>query len=171
MERHVPAESTVLVEPYSVPLRMSRRALEDALTAHLGSAERASIKFRRMLALDPYPAPAYRAIYLGTGGLDVDRIYVTHAEFDRARSLAPLRHLSVTHVIRKQYNGGEPARGSFDAALEREGRLLAVFSPYAPSTGPEERRMVAPFLHNTDASIDTHLERPGPIIEIWNISE
>jgi hypothetical protein len=167
----VPAESTVLVEPYSVPLRMSRAALEEALTAHLGSADRASIKFKRILALDPYPAPAYRAIYLGTGGLDVDRIYVTHAEFDRARSLAPLRRLSVAYVIRKQDNGSESARAAFDAALEREGRLLAVFSPHAPSIGTEERRMVAPFLHNTDATIDTRLERPGPIIEIWNVPE
>jgi hypothetical protein len=29
--------------------------------------------------------------------------------------------------------------------------------------------MVAPFLHNTDARLDSALERPGPVIEIWRI--
>jgi hypothetical protein len=74
-------------------------------------------------------------------------------------------------VIRRRYNGGEPAHASFDAALEREGRRVAVFTPHAARVGPEERRMVAPFLHNTDASIDRRLERPGPTIEIWIIPE
>jgi hypothetical protein len=39
IERHVPAGASVLVEPYSVPLRMSRSALEEALTAHVGSVD------------------------------------------------------------------------------------------------------------------------------------
>jgi hypothetical protein len=171
IEQHVPAGTSVLVEPYSVPLRMSREALEEALTTHLGSVDRASIKFQRILALEPYPVPSYRAIYLGSGGLDVDRLFVSPAAFDAAGSLAPLRRLSVTYVIRRRHNGGDPAHASFDAALEREGRRVAVFTPHAARIGPEERRMVAPFLHNTDATIDSRLERPGPTIEIWIISE
>ena len=171
IERHVPPGASVLVEPYSVPVRMSREALAEALAVHLGSADRASIKFQRILALEPFPEPAYRAIYLGTGGLDVDRLWIAPAAFDEARSLAPLRALAVTHVIRKRYNGGEPSRAAFDAALEREGRRLALFSPHVAHLGAEERHMVAPFLHNTDATLDRRLERPGPTIEIWTIAE
>ncbi len=117
VEEHVPAETTVLVEPYSVPLRMSRDALTEALTEHLGSANLASIKFQRILALDPYPAPAYRAIYLGSGGLDVDCIYVDPADLDGRQGLAPLRALAVTHVILKRYNGPEPVRRFLEESL------------------------------------------------------
>ncbi|MGE5360112.1 MAG: ArnT family glycosyltransferase, partial [Bacteroidales bacterium] len=42
IESHVPAGSSLLVQPYSVPLRQSREALVEALTANLGSPERAS---------------------------------------------------------------------------------------------------------------------------------
>jgi 4-amino-4-deoxy-L-arabinose transferase-like glycosyltransferase len=65
--RDVPADTSVLIQPYSAPLRMSQMALAEALTVNLGSVERASVKFRRQLALAPYPAPAYRTIFLGDG--------------------------------------------------------------------------------------------------------
>ena len=162
VEEHVPAETTVLVEPYSVPLRMSRNALTEALTEHLGSANLASIKFQRILALDPYPAPAYRAIYLGSGGLDVDRIYVDPADLDGRQGLAPLRALAVTHVILKRYNGPEPVRRFLEEALRRDGRLLAAFSPYASSAAPGERRYRAvPFTTRTRGSAPT--SNAGPI--------
>jgi hypothetical protein len=169
IERELPSGTSVLIQPYSVPLRPSRAALVEALTAHLGSAARASIKFQRELALDPYPQPAYRTIYLGTGGLDTDKIYVDPAAFDAADGLAPLRALAVTHVVLKRYNVPDPSLVSLRADLAREGRLLASFSPYRPGVGAERQAAVAPFLHNTDTRVDDVLERPGPIVEIWAV--
>lgn len=169
IEEHVPPETSVLIQPYSVPLQQSRSALIDALTTHLGSSDRASIKFQRQMALTPYPAPAYRTIFLGAGGLDVDKIYVAPAAFDEARGLAPLRALSVTHLVLKRYNEPDPSLSALDAALVREGRLLARFSPYERTVEAGETVPPAPFLHNTDARIATGLVRPGPTIEIWTI--
>jgi hypothetical protein len=169
IERELPSGTSVLIQPYSVPLRPSRAALVEALTAHLGSPDRASVKFRRELALDPYPQPAYRTIYLGTGGLDTDKIYVDPAAFDAGDGLAPLRARAVTHVVLKRYNVPDPALVSLRADLAREGRLLASFSPYRPGVGAERQAAVAPFLHNTDTRVDDVLERPGPIVEIWAV--
>ncbi|HEY7056129.1 MAG TPA: hypothetical protein VH458_06375, partial [Vicinamibacterales bacterium] len=61
----------------------------------------------------------------------------------------------------------DPATLPLLTALAREGRRIAVFSPYRDGSGgagPE------PFLHNTDARIDPLLERPGPVIEIWRLN-
>src|SRR5690606_10320312 len=80
IETSVTPGATMLVQPYSVPLRQSREGLREALVTHLGSTARASVRFQRQLALDPYPAPAYRTLFLGRGGLDVDKIYVDPAE-------------------------------------------------------------------------------------------
>ncbi len=169
IEAHVPAGASVLIQPYSVPLRMSREALAEALTANLGAPERATVRFRRQLALDPYPAPAYRTIYLGDGGADVDKIYVSPRAFTAANGLEPLEALAVTWVVMKRYNEPDPAMTALNAALERDGRLVASFSPYAAGTAGTARALVAPFLHNTDASIRPELERPGPIIDVWTI--
>jgi hypothetical protein len=169
IEQHVPAGSSILVQPYSVPLTMSQPALAEALTAHVGSPERASVRFRRQLAVEPYPTPAYRTIYLGDGGLDPDKIYVSPSVFGPDTGLAPLERLAVTWVVMKRYNEPDPAMSALDAALERGGRLVASFSPYAPTAGAAERQRTAPFLHNTDTRIRPALERPGPIIEIWTI--
>ncbi len=168
--RSVVPGASVLVQPYSVPLRMSHAGLEEALTHHLGSPARASIKFQRQLALSPYPAPAYRTIYLGAGGLDTDRIYVDPAAFDTAGSLGPLRERSVEYVILKQYNDRDPSLAALEAALAREARLIATFSPYTESARAGGADLAPPFLHNTDARLDPTLERPGPTIEIWRIN-
>lgn len=169
MATHVPSGASVLIQPYSVPLTASREGLEEALVLHLGDARRASVKFQRQLALDPYPVPAYRTIYLGAGGLDVDKIYVDPRAFETEGTLEPLRRLRVTHVVMKRYNVEDPAMAAIDAALHREGKLTATFSPYRPDADAATRRDVAPFLHNTDARIDRALERPGPIIDVWTI--
>ena len=55
------------------------------------------------------------------------------------------------------------------AALRREGRLVATFSPYRNDIDAAEMTRTPPFLHNGDARIVPALERPGPIIEIWTI--
>lgn len=169
IEQHLPAGTSVLVQPYSVPMRPSKAGLEEALTAHLGSPDRATIKFRKQLDLQPYPSPAYRTIFLGTGGLDVDKIYLDPARIDAARGLDPVRALAVTHVVLKRYNAPDPATEALVAALERGGHKIASFTPYAGGAEMAKRQAVAPFLHNTDARIDPALERPGPPLEIWTI--
>lgn len=169
IEQHVPPGASILVQPYSVPIRQSPAALREALTVHLGTAERASVKYQRQLALDTGPSPTYRPIFLGTGGLDVDKIYVSPASIGGANGLGPLRTQSVTHVVLKRYNVEDPSMAPLSAALRREGRLVATFSPYRPDVGAAEVTRTPPFLHNGDARIVPALERPGPIIEIWTI--
>lgn len=168
IETHVPAGTTVLVQPYSVPLQQSRESLIEALTATLGSPDRASTKFQRRLALDPYPSPAYRVLYLGDGGLDADRIYIGYAEVQGPDPLAVLREHEVEVVVWKRYDPPDPMARALVAALEREARRLAVFSPYADGA-TSTRGRPAPFLHNTDTPIDRALVRPGPIVEIWGL--
>ncbi|MEO7192888.1 MAG: glycosyltransferase family 39 protein [Vicinamibacterales bacterium] len=168
IEAELPEGTSILVQPYSVPLRPSVAALREALTAHLGSPDRATPKFKRQLELDPYPTPAYRTLYLGDGGMDPEKIYVSPSEF-LTRGLEPLRERTVTHVVLKQYNVQDPAMRPLLEALQREGRLVARFSPYRPNIVWTEFVATAPFVHNTDARVAPALERPGPIIEIWTI--
>jgi Dolichyl-phosphate-mannose-protein mannosyltransferase len=169
IEANVPAESTLLVQPYSVPLTMSRPALVEALRAHLGSEDRASTKFRLQLGLDPYPAPAYRLLYLGDGGLDVDRLYLSYADVSGADAIAVLKRHGVAFVVLKRYNRPDPAVVPLLAALAREGRRIAAFSPYRPDVAEAVQARVDPFLHNTDTRIDDALARPGPPLEIWQL--
>jgi hypothetical protein len=169
IEREIPSNASLLVQPYSVALRRTDASVIEALRANLGSETRASTKFQLMLA-SPDRAPAYRTIYLGDGGEDPDKIYISPKVFDRAPDLAPLRRLQVAYVVLKQYNTANLALASFEAALHREGRLVATFSPYRADVDAARRAAVPPFLHNIDARIDPALERPGPTIEIWRIT-
>jgi hypothetical protein len=163
IEREIPTEATVLVQPYSVALRQSRDGLIEALRHHLGTETAATTKFQRQLALQPYPSPAYRTIFLGDGGLDKDKIYVSLAAVADPAPLDALRAHQVQYVVLKRYNADTSLDGLV-TALAREGRLLATFTPYAAGNGGVE-----PFLHNTDARIDSRLARPGPAIEVWKI--
>lgn len=170
IETHVPPGATILIQPYSVPLRQSREGLLEALRANLGDPSRASIKFQLQLGVHPYPAPAYRTIFLGDHGADVDKIYVSPRAFTESAGLAPLRTFQVDYVVLKRYNVADPAMQGLVAALAREGTKVAEFSPYRAGAGVRERQAAAPFLHNTAARIVPALERPGPIIEIWRIN-
>lgn len=169
IEANVPEGSTVLVQPYSVPLRQSREGLVEALRVHLGDEAHASVKFQKQLALSPYPTPAYRTIFLGDGGLDTDKIYVSPQMFTEGAALEPLRALGVQWVVVKRYNVRNPSLAPFDRALARDGRLMQTFSPYDPAADDAARTTVAPFEHNEDARIDGALVRPGPVVEIWRI--
>lgn len=169
IEANVPAGSSILIQPYSVPLHQSRDALVEALRANLGSPERASIKFQLQLADAASVSPTYRMIYLGEGGMDPDKIYVSPRAFAPDAGLAPLRLLNVDYVILKRFNTEDPATQPLAEMLSRQGRLLAQFSPYRTDAGPAVRRTVAPFLHNTALRIDPALDRPGPIIQVWRI--
>jgi hypothetical protein len=168
IEANVPPGATILIQPYSASLTPSREGLTEALTRNLGSADRASTKFRLQLSLDPYPAPSYRLIYLGRGGMDAEKIYVDPAELG-IEGLAPLRRLGVAYLVVTRYNRPDPVTSRFLTALAREARRIAVFSPFRAGVSEAERTRIDPFLHNTDARIDDALERPGPTLEIWQL--
>jgi hypothetical protein len=170
IEREVPAEASVLIQPYSVQLRQSRAALDEALAHHLGDPAKATIKFQRQRGLVPYPTPAYRLLYLGSGGLDVDRIYIEPRAFDSSAGLEPLRAASVTYVVLKRYNEPDPSIASLSRALETRARLVATFSPYRSDADPGARAATPPFLHNTGVRVGAALERPGPIVDIWRLN-
>ena len=69
----------------------------------------------------------------------------------------------------KRNNVPNPALKDLEAALAREGRRVAEFTPYRASATAAERVEVAPFLHNTAARIHPALERPGPGLDVWAI--
>jgi hypothetical protein len=151
-------------------LQQSRESLVEALTATVGGPERASTKFARRLALDPYPAPAYRTLFLGDGGLDADKIYISYADLQGPGPLATLRRQGVDVVVWKRYDPPEDTARALVGALRRETTRLAVFSPYLDNGESTEGRP-APFLHNTDTPVDPALARPGPVVEVWRVGE
>lgn len=170
IERTIPPNETILVQPYSVALTPSRESLVEALTKNVGSVERASTKFQIQLSLDPYPAPAYRLIWLGSGGFDAEKIYVDPADLTRPGGWTTLEQLGIKYVILKRYNHLEPELESFANELSRRGRLIAAFSPYRATASEADRQKNEPFLHNTDGVIVDALERPGPPLEIWQLN-
>ena len=113
---------------------------------------------------------AYRTLYLGDGGLDTDKIYVSPADFARAGSLEPLRRRAVTYVVLKRYNAQDPSTSALVQALGRDARLVASFTPYRAGVDRAIGEATPPFIHNTDARIGAALERPGPIIDIWTLN-
>jgi hypothetical protein len=46
---------------------------------------------------------------------------------------------------------------------------VTTVSPYRADASAAERAATAPFLHNTAARIQPALERPGPIVDVWQI--
>ena len=169
IERAVPPGQTVLVQPYSVVLHQSRESLVEALQAHIGDPAQASTKFALRLKLDPYPSPAYRTLFLGEGGLDVDKIYLSYKDLSGSAALATLRQAGVRYVVLKRYNVEDPAAVPLREQLKQQGRLIASVTPYKADTDEAERTKVAPFLHNTDTPWHRALQRPGPGIEVWQV--
>jgi hypothetical protein len=166
IERDIPPGSTVLLQPYSVPLTQSRASLVEALEARLGDPSRASTKFALRLGLEPYPAPAYRTLFLGDGGLDADKIYLSYRQVSGPNGPEALRHAGVQYVVLKRYNVEDPAAVPLRKWLQQHGRLLASVTPYGTLEAAARAR-IAPFLHNTDTPYHPALERPGPGIEVW----
>lgn len=166
--QHVAPGASILIQPYSAPLARTRDSIVEALRHHLGSETRASIKFQLQLSATPYPSPAYRLIYLGDGGDDPDKIYVSPRAFADG-SLAPIAALGVDYVVLKRYNTENPALGPLESALRQHATLVTTVSPYRADASVEERAATAPFLHNTAARIQPALERPGPIVDVWQI--
>lgn len=174
IEREVPANSTILVQPYSAPIKQSRDALVEALTAKLGDPSRVPLKYQLQLAAPPLPGPAYRVLYVGESGKtkappgDVDKIYISPRAITKDQGLGVLRAAGVNYVVLTRYGTTLPAFQPLEAALEREARRMARLSPYRgdldPATAP-----VPPFRHNGNTWIHPLLERPGPVVEIWHI--
>jgi hypothetical protein len=169
IERVIPAGATILVQPYSVVLTQSRESLVEALQTHIGDPAKASTKFALRLALDPYPSPAYRTLYLGEGGMDVDKIYLSYKTLSPPAAFAALRQAGVQYVVLKRYNVEDPAAVPLREQLKAQGRLIASVTPYRADADQTERAKVAPFLHNTDTPWHRALERPGPGIEVWQV--
>jgi hypothetical protein len=161
MRDHVPSGATILTQPYSVPLEPTADVLREAV----GRAERVMpTKTSLQIARAPYPSPAYRLIYLGQG-MDADKLYLPYEQL----SSEALRREHVAFVVLKRYNDGAPATMTLLTALAGKGRRIAVFSPYSHAAGADGTPRAEPFLHNSDARITPALERPGPVVEIWQI--
>ena len=170
LESRLRSGESVLTQPYSAPLRPSREALIEALRQNLGAESRASTKFQHMLALDPYPEPSYRLIYLGDDdGLDVDKRFISPREFSDTSGLSAARSLGIRYVVLKQSNTPNPSLTGLEAGLGREGERIAIFTPYRADASAEERAKVPPFMHNTAARLHPALERPGPVVEVWRL--
>jgi hypothetical protein len=75
----------------------------------------------------------------------------------------------VQYVVLTRYNEPRSTVRPFLDALTGEARQIAVFSPYRTNRA-DGRTPALPYLHNTDASLDRRLERPGPVIELWQVS-
>lgn len=167
IDSHVPAGSTILTQPYSVPLEPTEDVLREAVAR---SGRDMPTKTRLELERTPYPSTAFRVLYLGRG-LDADKIYVPYDAVGASGDLSRLRDEHVAFVVLKRYNGDDPNTLPLFAALTREGRRVAVFTPYRSDAGRTDGSRPEPFLHNTDARIDAALERPGPVVEIWQIGD
>ncbi|HEV3484882.1 MAG TPA: hypothetical protein VG106_05710, partial [Vicinamibacterales bacterium] len=100
---------------------------------------------------------------------DPEKRYVDYPELGGTRELQAFRELRVEYVVIKRYNRPDPGTLPFLTALTRGGRRIATFSPYRPGIAEVEQARIEPFLHNTDARIDDALERPGPVVEIWQL--
>jgi hypothetical protein len=157
----IPSGATILTQPYSVPLEPTADVLREAVSR---SGQEMPTKTRLQIAREPYPVPAYRLIYLGRG-MDVDKLYLPY----EALNQDALRRENVAFLVLKRYNDGAPATMSLLAALAGKGRRIAVFSPYSRFAGADGTPQAEPFLHNSDARITAALERPGPVVEIWQI--
>jgi hypothetical protein len=167
IETTVPAGSTVLIQPYSVVLTQSRDSLEESLRARLGSLDRLSTRARLRLAVSPWPSPSYRLLWLGDGGLDEDKIYVSYGTLG-ADPIGGLKARGVHYVVLKRFERDDPAVAPLSGALRSQARLMATISPYRDEI-PADAPPVAPFLHNTDAIVDPRLARPGPIVDVYRI--
>jgi hypothetical protein len=161
IDTHIRGGATILTQPYSVPLEPTAASLREAVER---SGREMPTKTRLQIERNPYPGPAFRLVYLGLG-MDADKLYLP-LDALQGDALARLRAEHVAFVVLKRYNDEAPAMTPLTAALARDGRRLAVFSPYRADTDARPE----PFLHNTDARIAAALERSGPVVEIWQLN-
>ena len=73
-----------------------------------------------------------------------------------------------TGALVKRFDEPDPAVVPLATALNRGARRVQTISPFA-DVASTERPPAAPFVHNTDATVSPHLQRPGPIIDIYQL--
>ena len=164
IQAHVPTGATILTQPYSVPLEPTADVLREAVARN---SREMPTKTSLQIGRDPYPAPAYRLLYLGRG-MDADKLYLPYEQLV-GDPLAALQREHVAFVVLKRYNDEAPATMTLLTALAGKGRRIAVFTPFSHAGGADGTPRAEPFLHNSDARITGALERPGPVVEIWQI--
>jgi hypothetical protein len=161
IEQHIPDEAGVAVQPYSVPLEVSRDWLLATLAEGRPGAD-VGARGRGMLARNPYPSPAFRLIVLGSGGLDRDKRFVAPEAVLAAPDLRELHAAGVSYVVLKRMSATEadPIRDR----LAAEGTLLHQVWPFADAdaSGPAQ-------LPDHDIRPSLATRQPGPIIEVWRI--
>jgi hypothetical protein len=163
LEANLPDGAGIAVQPYSVWLLPTQQRLREALERNVGDVEAAGYRFRRLLARDPYPTPAYRLYYLGVGGLDEDKIYVDPADLARPGGLEVLAQDGLRFVVLKRFGEDpDPVRDRLAAS----GRLIHRVSPFRDGGASG-----TPQLPDQDVPPDLGVERPGPVIEIWSVAE
>ena len=91
IESQVPSGTTVLTQPYSVPLEPTADVLREAVAR---SGREMPTRTRLELARTPYPSPSYRLIYLGQG-LDADKLYLPYDQLERLGT-APTACVTIT---------------------------------------------------------------------------
>jgi hypothetical protein len=160
IETHVTAGASVAVEPYSVQLQPTRAQLTAALQASGIRPERAGRRSRTLLARFPYPSPAYRLFHIGEAGLDEDKIYIPREAFSRGVSESTQRAPCVDYIVLKSEapHGVNP----LSPVVAAHSRLVHREDPFAASTGSGDG-----FLPDFDVKPSLAVERPGPVIEIW----
>jgi hypothetical protein len=97
----------------------------------------------------------------------VDKVYVSPRAF-AGGDLAALRAAGVRLVVLTRYGPTPPALVPLESVLRRDASLVKTFSPYAPGVDPTIAD-VPPFRHNSNTWIDESLERPGPIVDVWQL--
>ena len=132
---------------------------------------RASIKFQRVLALDPVPSPSLPDDLPGhrrTGcGQDLHRSRRVRA---RARWRRSARRRSTTSSSRGSPQA-DPAVASLDAALRLDATRVTTFSPYVEGVDPARTSRHALHPQHRRAHRARARSGPGPTIEIWHVPE
>lgn len=158
---NVPDGAGIAVEPYSVPLTPSRDWLADTLVSTRGSVERAGYRSRTLLGRNPYPMPAYRVLYIGEGGLDEDKRYVSATDLSSGSARARLREQGLQYVLIKRFTRAEP--NALRDAVAASATLVHTVSPFASSSGEQAQ------LPDYDIAPTNEVVRPGPVIEVWSL--
>jgi len=162
IETHVASGAGVAVEPYSVQLQPTRAQLTAALQAAGIRPERAGRRSRTLLARTPYPSPAYDLFHIGEGGMDEDKIYIPPEAFSRGVFESTQRSPCVDYIVLKSEapHGANP----LSPVVARYSRLVHKQDPFAVSTDRGDG-----FLPDFDVKPSLSVERPGPVIEIWQV--
>ncbi len=162
VEGRVPASSTVLIDPYSVPLVPDRSHLVDTLRRNGVAPAAAGRQVRMLLSREPYPAPAYRVFYLGQNEVDRERRYLAPDAFGPSASAD--RTVCLDYLILKS----RAPTGDHELAplAARRATLVHRESPFRASTPG-----AAAFLPDFDVRPGWSMVRPGPHLEIWRATD